>query len=996
MADEKYKCGESATEVLVENSEYTRDGYKISVHKTEVEGVGTITSCKAYDSNYTEWHVTIKNGITVLGDKCYAKSGMAAIDLPETLIIIGNECFRYSRIKSIVLPEGLIQIGNNNFSSSLVSLHIPSTLSQFPINNILDCSNLYAISVHENNPSYCSYEGMLFTRDMSTLLFCPRQKEGVVVVPEGVKTLGMKCFENCKKITRLQLPTTLEFIGDYALSNTEHSQLVIPNSVSALGKGAFYGLRVTSKFKMSNRVTELPNDCFHYAALCDYSFISRMKSIGDNCFYQPYDKNKVLPMHSHLKLLELQHLGEYAFYNRKEIESVEFSNKLVSLHPDAFKSMKWDAKIRIHSIVPKSIGTNTLNVEWGMTLVVPIGCKSVYKNSVPWTQFSNIVEMETERDALDGVVTKDTTLLRYRLESIASSVQTINLEYLQSLMQNLILDYQEIVSDEEYEEAKQLIFYNRRFNPVLILDMELQIISNWPERYKLLLLNEMMKHPMSPFQIVAPSTYTKETKLLDISQPLKQSSLISSVNTSGANFVLDAEVYFENLLTLLKSELTATSKTLDVAVSWFTNHSLFCLIGDLADKGVQIRLLINNDSVNNGGYCLDFNKLIEKGIRMSLVEYPHMIHHKFCIIDGQTIINGSYNWTRFSEKNYENLMIFRQHPNLVNSFTDEFEKLWQNAEHKDINKMPEAVSARPEYDRNAFRQYITEELDAQIREVSEHRDKITVLEKALTLNKDYLKKISPTLFQEYEEVERNNDSKTIQEIDNITYSAAIEERERETEYLIKENRILIDRVKELNQEHKDIEQGTVKSSESKQAIETEIENIHRQIESNQEQIENRIAEIDSIELSSKIETLGGVGALKINLKWNTYDDLDLHVIDPEDQEICYSKKNATCQGVMGQLDIDANAGGHKSNTPQENIYWEGKAPLGNYKVDVVYFSKKDNVERVDFVVTIYSDNGNAKVYTGSLKQPKEKVCIAKFNISENGISYIEENQSSQS
>ena len=174
---------------------------------------------------------------------------------------------------------------------------------------------------------------------------------------------------------------------------------------------------------------------------------------------------------------------------------------------------------------------------------------------------------------------------------------------------------------------------------------------------------------------------------------------------------------------------------------------------------MDIHLIINNDSVNNGGYCLDFNELIEAGVHLSLVEYPHLIHHKFCIIDNKVVINGSYNWTRFSGNNYENIMIFRNNDYVTSSFNEEFEKMLQKAEHKDIDAMPESVPQRPEYDRNAFKQYVTEELDAEARETSEQRDKITALQKAAKLNPEYFEKLNPkakeTLGEAFKVVEQS-------------------------------------------------------------------------------------------------------------------------------------------------------------------------------------------------------------------------------------------------
>lgn len=151
------------------------------------------------------------------------------------------------------------------------------------------------------------------------------------------------------------------------------------------------------------------------------------------------------------------------------------------------------------------------------------------------------------------------------------------------------------------------------------------------------------------------------------------------------------------------------------------------------------------------------------------------------------------------------------------------------------------------------------------------------------------------------------------------------------------------------------------------------------------------AEINVIQNTSQIATEGGRGSLKINLKWNTYDDLDLHVFDPDGFEIYYGEKQHQCQEVLGQLDIDANAGSSHTRTPQENIFWEdGKnAPVGHYRVSVVYFSKKDTFNSVPFTVTVYPGKGESKVFTGIVYNAKDRREIIEFDYSEKGISYKE-------
>ena len=122
------------------------------------------------------------------------------------------------------------------------------------------------------------------------------------------------------------------------------------------------------------------------------------------------------------------------------------------------------------------------------------------------------------------------------------------------------------------------------------------------------------------------------------------------------------------------------------------------------------------------------------------------------------LITGSYNWTRFSGKNYENMVVINDEE-VIEQFCNEFDELVENAEYKRVDKMPDYVKERPEYDRSAFKQYITEELDAQARESSDERDKITALKRAAELNPRYLEKIHPGVQEKYREEFRVADYK---------------------------------------------------------------------------------------------------------------------------------------------------------------------------------------------------------------------------------------------
>jgi hypothetical protein len=452
-------------------------------------------------------------------------------------------------------------------------------------------------------------------------------------------------------------------------------------------------------------------------------------------------------------------------------------------------------------------------------------------------------------------------------------------------------------------------------------------------------------------------------------------------------------------------------------MAWFTNFDIFRVIKHkLESSDVEITLVTNNDLINNGGYCLNLNELIGAGLKMYLYEYPDMLHHKFCIIDDELVMTGSYNWTFFSEAvNRENMLTIKDDDIVIDSFINEFNYIING--RLAIDKMPDTVPDRPEYDRSSFKQYISEELVIRTRRrIGNARENIS---RAKTLSPSYAS--VARAIQDFNITLDNNDVST-QALESAAATTAIEERREQIashqqhlqqlgtqrENLRTQQRVIIQRQQEVQAQAQQIAENEEISEEEKNDLQENVRQQEELLHREEEQLNNTLNEVEqvtsglqlavqeaqeeisTIQETSQIETQGGRGTLKINLKWNTTDDLDLHVFDPDGFEIYYNKKEHVCNGVKGQLDIDANAATPYTRTPQENIYWEeGKnAPIGKYKVQVVLFNKRDNVENIPFTVTIYPDKGETRTFTGRINAIKFPKDIVDFEYSENGIKYL--------
>ena len=80
----------------------------------------------------------------------------------------------------------------------------------------------------------------------------------------------------------------------------------------------------------------------------------------------------------------------------------------------------------------------------------------------------------------------------------------------------------------------------------------------------------------------------------------------------------------------------------------------------------------------------------------------------------------------------------------------------------------------------------------------------------------------------------------------------------------------------------------------------------------------------------------GTGDVQVSLLWSDTNDLDLHVIDPNGEEVDYNNIQSVSGGM---LDHDANPGcGSTTTHPVENIFWGiGAAPHGTYEVLVDFY-----------------------------------------------------------
>jgi mitochondrial cardiolipin hydrolase len=125
--------------------------------------------------------------------------------------------------------------------------------------------------------------------------------------------------------------------------------------------------------------------------------------------------------------------------------------------------------------------------------------------------------------------------------------------------------------------------------------------------------------------------------------------------------------------------LRGASSSIDGALYRVNHPRLVQVLEEAVGRGLRVRLLIDGNKYNESRST---QSLLSSAIFPFRLAYGRRglgskMHHKFVILDRQTVLTGSYNWTVESEsENHENLVIL-QGPQPVEAYTQEFETLWR-------------------------------------------------------------------------------------------------------------------------------------------------------------------------------------------------------------------------------------------------------------------------------------------------------------------------------
>ena len=181
--------------------------------------------------------------LTELADGAFSSTyigaeGASDLVVPGTVKRLGQGVFSGDRfITSVTLGEGVESIGYGCFSGclGLTSFTMPDSVTSIEDQLFQDCESLKEVTISRNlaagdlagsfswcfslekvnvpddAANYATLDGVVCSKDMSSLVYCPTAKKGTLEIPEGVTSISYDAFES-SSLDNVVFPDSLQTI----------------------------------------------------------------------------------------------------------------------------------------------------------------------------------------------------------------------------------------------------------------------------------------------------------------------------------------------------------------------------------------------------------------------------------------------------------------------------------------------------------------------------------------------------------------------------------------------------------------------------------------------------------------------------------------------------------------------------------------------------------------------------------------------------------------
>ena len=318
--------------------------------------------------------------VTSIGDKAFSGcSGLTSVTIGNSVTSIGEWAFYDCwGLTSVTIGNSVTNIGSSAFygCTGLTSVTIPNSVTSIGSSAFYNVPNIVYSGIATGSPwrarSVNGYvDGYLvYSDDTKTdLLACPSAATGEIVIPNSVTSIGHGAFHFCNNLTSITIPNSVTSIGNRAFHSCSGlTSVTIPNSVTSIGSSAFESC--SGLISIEWNATNCSDFSYSYSSpfynirsqITSFTFGEAVEHIPANLCYGMNQMTSVTIPNS------VTSIGSSAFENCSGLTSVIIGNSVTNIGSSAFSGCTGLTSVTIPNSVT-SIGSRAFYGCSGLTSV---------------------------------------------------------------------------------------------------------------------------------------------------------------------------------------------------------------------------------------------------------------------------------------------------------------------------------------------------------------------------------------------------------------------------------------------------------------------------------------------------------------------------------------------------------------------------------------------------------------------------------------------------
>lgn len=295
--------------------------------------------------------------VTSIGDPAFGNcTGLTSITIPNSVTSIGEYSFiNCSGLNSIAIPNSVTTVGTEAFynCSSLTSVIIPNSVTRIWDDAFERCYNLNSVHITDLE-AWCKIGFTNFSANPLSYahhLFLNDEEIYDLIIPNSVTTIGKYAFDGCSGLTSVTIPNCVTSIGEYAFEGCSGlTSVTIPNSVTSIEGYAFQGCSGLISVSIGSGVTSIGgstfNNCYN---LTSVTISNNVKKIESGAFSRCRSLTSINIPNG------VTDIGYLAFGGCSGLTSVTIPNSVKVIGQQAFYGCS--------GLISISIGSSVTNVE---------------------------------------------------------------------------------------------------------------------------------------------------------------------------------------------------------------------------------------------------------------------------------------------------------------------------------------------------------------------------------------------------------------------------------------------------------------------------------------------------------------------------------------------------------------------------------------------------------------------------------------------------------